>query len=52
LHYKRDHPDFPQQSTLNQWFTESQFESYRRLGQLSLERAYNGSKTLRGLNCR
>lgn len=34
LHYKREHPDFPQESTLNQWFTETQFESYRRLGQL------------------
>ncbi len=34
VHYKRDHPDFPQQSTLNQWFTETQFESYRKLGEL------------------
>jgi hypothetical protein len=32
--YKREHPMFANQSTLNQWFTESQFESYRRLGQL------------------
>jgi hypothetical protein len=24
--------DFPHQSTMNQWFTESQFESYRSLG--------------------
>jgi hypothetical protein len=31
--YKREHPAFPGDSTLNQWFTESQFESYRRLGQ-------------------
>ena len=31
--YKREHPAFPSDSTLNQWFTESQFESYRRLGQ-------------------
>jgi hypothetical protein len=31
--YKREHPAFPSESTLNQWFTESQFESYRRLGQ-------------------
>lgn len=38
-HYKRDHPDFPQESTLNQWFTEPQFESYRRLGQLTAEQA-------------
>jgi hypothetical protein len=31
--YKREHPAFPSESTLDQWFTESQFESYRRLGQ-------------------
>jgi hypothetical protein len=30
--YKDSHPDFPQESTMNQFFTESQFESYRRLG--------------------
>jgi hypothetical protein len=39
LHHKRTCPDFPQDSTLNQWFTESQFESYRRLGQLVGEKA-------------
>ncbi|WP_213804727.1 hypothetical protein [Granulicella sp. dw_53] len=33
LNYKREHKSFPSDSTLNQWFTESQFESYRRLGQ-------------------
>jgi hypothetical protein len=38
-HYKREHPAFPQESTLNQWFTEPQFESYRRLGQLTAEGA-------------
>jgi hypothetical protein len=38
-HYKRDHPAFPQESTVNQWFTEPQFESYRRLGQLTAEAA-------------
>jgi hypothetical protein len=32
LNYKREDPCFPHDSTLNQWFTESQFESYRRLG--------------------
>lgn len=30
--YKASHPDFPQQTTANQFFTESQFESYRKLG--------------------
>ena len=32
LQYQAQHPDFPHQSTLNQWFDESQFESYRKLG--------------------
>jgi len=36
--YKRAHPAFPAQSTANQWFDESQFESYRRLGHLMTER--------------
>jgi Patatin-like phospholipase len=31
--YKLQHPYFPHDSTADQWFTESQFESYRRLGQ-------------------
>jgi hypothetical protein len=37
LAYHRQHSDFPHQSTANQWFTESQFESYRRLGQHATE---------------
>jgi hypothetical protein len=37
LNYYREHPDFPHQSTADQWFTESQFESYRRLGQHIVE---------------
>lgn len=32
LNYKREHDEFPHESTTDQWFTESQFESYRRLG--------------------
>jgi hypothetical protein len=32
LNYKKEDPPFPYDSTMNQWFTESQFESYRRLG--------------------
>lgn len=31
--YKLQHTAFPHDPTTNQWFTESQFESYRRLGQ-------------------
>jgi hypothetical protein len=30
--YANANPDFPHQSTIDQWFTESQFESYRALG--------------------
>jgi hypothetical protein len=30
--YQRANSDFPQQSTGDQWYDESQFESYRRLG--------------------
>jgi hypothetical protein len=31
--YAALHPDFPHDSTTNQWYTESQFESYRALGE-------------------
>jgi hypothetical protein len=30
--YGRAHPDFPHESTMDQWFDESQFEAYRALG--------------------
>jgi hypothetical protein len=32
LNYKEQNPAFPHQPTSDQWFDESQFESYRRLG--------------------
>lgn len=32
LAYAREHPAFPHESTVDQWFSESQFESYRTLG--------------------
>jgi len=32
LNYKRTHSGFPHESTTDQWFDESQFESYRKLG--------------------
>ena len=35
--YGAAHPQFPHESTLAQWFTESQFESYRRLGEHQME---------------
>ncbi|HUL14366.1 MAG TPA: patatin-like phospholipase family protein [Terriglobales bacterium] len=37
LDYRREQPAFPQQSTADQWFDESQFESYRALGQFAAE---------------
>jgi hypothetical protein len=33
INYRKENPAFPNTSTLDQWFSESQFESYRRLGQ-------------------
>jgi Patatin-like phospholipase len=44
LNYHREHPDFPHQTTANQWFTESQFESYRRLGQHVVEQLFEDSE--------
>ncbi|MEO5351495.1 MAG: hypothetical protein H7836_17900, partial [Magnetococcus sp. YQC-3] len=32
LTYQRMHPEFPEQSTLDQFFDEAQFEAYRELG--------------------
>jgi hypothetical protein len=41
LNYKAGHPDFPHQTTADQWFTESQFESYRALGQHIVRTLFN-----------
>ena len=30
--YRINHPDFPHQSTLDQFFDQEQFEAYRQLG--------------------
>jgi hypothetical protein len=38
-HYKATHPDFPHETTADQFFDEVQFESYRALGYLIAERA-------------
>jgi predicted acylesterase/phospholipase RssA len=38
--YSRAHGDFPQQTTADQWYDESQFESYRRLGYESAQDAF------------
>ena len=50
--YASAHPDFPHESTTNQWFGEAQFESYRVLGLHSIDALagdYNGSAGLAGL---
>jgi hypothetical protein len=39
--YKMANREFPQQSTANQWYDESQFESYRRLGYESALQAFD-----------
>ncbi|MGA7795160.1 MAG: patatin-like phospholipase family protein [Candidatus Acidiferrales bacterium] len=39
LRYKAQNSDFPHQTTANQWFDESEFESYRALGQHVTEKA-------------
>lgn len=36
--YGEEHPTFPHETTLDQWFTESQFESYRALGEYQATR--------------
>jgi hypothetical protein len=38
--FKFHHPEFPHDSTADQWFTESQFESYRQLGCHVAEKAF------------
>jgi hypothetical protein len=37
LAYRDSHLEFPDQTTADQWFEESQFESYRRLGLYSFQ---------------
>lgn len=37
LEYQSKHEDFPHDTTADQWFSESQFESYRKLGQHVVE---------------
>jgi hypothetical protein len=33
--YRREHPEFPNQSTLDQFYNEKQFDSYRELGYIT-----------------
>jgi hypothetical protein len=38
--YSRESEEFPHEPTSDQWFSESQFESYRALGQRTIEWIY------------
>jgi hypothetical protein len=44
LAYSDTHAPFPYQTTADQWFDESQFESYRKLGQVSFESILEAAK--------
>ena len=46
LAYFSAHADFPHQTTANQFFSESQFESYRALGELIVDNALGDAKSL------
>jgi hypothetical protein len=41
--YKKRYSDFPHETTLDQWFTEEQFESYRALGFHAAYGLFSGS---------
>jgi hypothetical protein len=41
LEYHTSHPDFPHEPTVDQFFDEAQWESYRRLGQYIAEVLFN-----------
>lgn len=43
LDYHRAHPDFPQETTADQFFDEAQWESYRRLGQHVAEKVFGAA---------
>lgn len=45
LDYCAEHPDFPQESTLDQFFDEAQWESYRRLGAYIGTRVFGAAAT-------
>ena len=44
--YHSTHPSFPHETTANQFFTESQFESYRRLGLHIVEKSLDTMRIL------
>ena len=38
--YKLENPNFPHQTTIDQWYDEAQFESYRKLAYDSIVSAF------------
>lgn len=42
--YLREHPEFPHEATLDQFFSDDQFESYRELGALVAAAAWKASR--------
>ena len=44
MHYRRSHKDFPHETTADQFFDESQFESYRHLGYEVAKRSITGMR--------
>ena len=43
LQYRATHPSFPHESTADQFFSEDQFESYRRLGLHAVKHSFRGA---------
>ena len=43
LQYAKAHSEFPHETTSDQWFSESQFESYRKLGQHIARAVFDGA---------
>ena len=46
MHYATEHAAFPHESTADQFFSESQFESYRRLGHFLAAEILSGSRAI------
>jgi hypothetical protein len=47
--YGLENTDFPQHKTSDQWFDETQFESYRRLGELSVRKVFDEASKSGGI---
>jgi hypothetical protein len=49
LQYAKTHDDFPHESTANQFFNESQFESYRHLGSFAIKTIIGNAAPVSGV---